>query len=82
VSKYAKSAVLDMPKKSACWFTIKAIESLLEHHDFSAELPLKLLMLLNKIDAIEGNHLLHSLVSTPDQAPTNKKAFDDWSVCT
>jgi hypothetical protein len=71
-----------MPKKSAGWLTIETIESLLVHYDFAAESPAKLLTLFKKLDAIEGNHLLHRLVMAPDRAPTSKKAFDDWSICT
>jgi hypothetical protein len=41
-----------------------------------------LLTLVRKLDAIEDNHLLHNLIMTPDRAPTKKKAFDDWSICT
>jgi hypothetical protein len=74
--------VSDMPTKTAWWLTIEAIESLLERCDFPAELPPKLLALVNKLDAIEGSHLLHSLVMPSDQVPTSKKAFDDWSICT
>jgi hypothetical protein len=71
-----------MPKESAGWLAIEGIESFLERYDFPAELPSKLLALLEKLDAIEGNHLLRSLVMTSDQAPTSKKGFDDWSICT
>lgn len=76
--------VPDMQKQSAAWWlTIEGIESPLERYDFPArELPLQLRTLVKKLDAIEGNHLLHNLVMLPDQALTSKKAFNDWSLCT
>ena len=56
--------------------------SLRERYDVPAELPPKLLTLVKKLDAIEGNHLLRNSEITPDHAPTSKKAFDDLSLCT
>lgn len=72
----------DMPKKKAWWLTTGGTASLLESYDFPAELPPLLLTLVRKLDAIEGNHLRHSLIMTPDRAPTSKNALDDWSICT
>jgi len=74
----------DMPKRSAAWLlTMEGIDSPLERYDFPArELPPQLRTLVKKLDAIEGNHLLHNLVITPDQMPTSKKTFNDWSLCT
>jgi hypothetical protein len=59
IARRQKNAVSDMPRKIAWWLTIEAVESLVERCDFPAELPPKLLALVNKLDAIEGNHLLH-----------------------
>jgi hypothetical protein len=72
----------DMPMKKGRWLTTVGIESLLESYDFPAELAPKLLTLVRKLDAIEDNHLLRSSIMTPDRAPTSKKAFDDWWICT
>ena len=73
-----------MPKQQAqyepvaWWWTRHEIgHDLRERYDVPKDLPPKLLALVSKLDAIEGNYLSRYAPSVEPLGPS-----DDWSVCT
>lgn len=62
------NVVLNMPYELAeepAWWRIG--ESLRDYFELRTELPPKLLTLVRKLDAIEGNYLLRNLDAMPDR---------------
>ena len=79
-----RNAVFDMSRARA-----ELIAWWLTTEDCPPQLPSKLLTLVRKLDAIEGNHLLHQLGTAPVLAtaktigePTTETTYSDWFVCT
>jgi hypothetical protein len=74
----------------AWWLDAERVgQSLRERYQVPEELPPKLLKLVRKLDAIEGNQLLHSSRTPPDyeqmleaRIVAGVKAFPDWFVLT
>ena len=71
-----QNAVLNMPNERAqhepAWWLIG--QSLREYYEAPTELPPKLLTLVRKLDAIEGQYLFRFLDTTPD--PTKEQTSD------
>ena len=74
----------------AWWLDAERVgQSLRERYQVPKELPPKLLKLVRKLDAIEGNQLLPSSGTPPDyeqmleaRTVAGVKAFPDWFVLT
>jgi hypothetical protein len=73
----------------AWWLNVKGVgESLQERYQVPGELPPKMLQLVRKLDAVEGNQLRQSRIPADHEQMVEPrtvagvKAFPDWFVLT
>ena len=68
-------------RRPIAWWLIEGIgQSLRRHYKVPTELPPKLLTLVRKLDAIEGNQLVRTLKTTSDHVQTSGKTSDNRSL--